>query len=104
MPNRARRSFPIDSAYTDIMSQARNAQILDRLLGPLSDSLNDEAARKLVELRADVKTQARIDRLARKCNEGRLSPAEKAEYETYVFAIDFVAILQAKARARLARP
>ena len=76
---------------------------LDRILDPVGRALNPEAARRLVGLRLDAKTQARIDRLARKCNEGKLSPKERSEYETYVSAIDFVAILQAKARAILAR-
>ena len=36
-------------------------------------------------------------------NEGRLSDTERREYETYVQTIDFIAILQAKARALLKR-
>jgi hypothetical protein len=51
----------------------------------------------------DAKAQARIDQLARKCNEGELSEEERREYETYVHTIDFIAILQAKARALLKR-
>jgi hypothetical protein len=74
---------------------------LDRILEPVGRALNPEAARSLVELRLDTKTQAHVDRLARKCNEGKLSPKERADYETYVSAIDFVAVLQQKARARL---
>jgi hypothetical protein len=76
---------------------------LDRILEPVGRALNPEAARTLAELRLDAKTQARIDRLARKCNEGNLTPKEQSEYEAYVSAIDFVGILQAKARAFLAR-
>ena len=76
---------------------------LDRILDPVGRALNEEAARKLIALRVDRKTRARIDRLARKCNEGRLSPKERSEYETFVSAINFVAVLQAKARALLAR-
>jgi hypothetical protein len=76
---------------------------LDRILDPVGRALNAEAARSLVGLRLDNKAQAHIDRLARKCNEGKLTPKERSEYETYVSAIDFVAILQAKARALLAR-
>jgi hypothetical protein len=79
------------------------ARALDRILEPLSRALTPETAQKLSQLRIDRKTQARIDRLARKCNEGKLTDAERSEYETYVSAIDFVAILQAKARARLPR-
>ena len=78
------------------------ASVLDRLLEPVGRSLNGEAARTLVELRADPQVQARVDELARKCNEGQLSPAERAEYESYVSAASLIAVLQAKARARLA--
>jgi hypothetical protein len=77
--------------------------VLDRLLEPVTRSLNVEAARKLVQLKADAKTQARIDKLARKCNEGELTPTEKAEYERYVAAGNLIAILKAKARPILAK-
>ncbi len=49
------------------------------------------------------KTQARVAKLARKCNEGELTAVEHEEYEFYVMAGEFVAILQAKARVLLAR-
>lgn len=78
------------------------APALDRILDPVGRLLTPDMARRLAELRVDAKTQARIDRLARRCNEGRLTDAERGEYETYVAAIDFVAVLQAKARAVLA--
>ena len=80
-----------------------DAPVLDRLLDPLCDILTPEVARKLVNYRFDAKSQARIDKLARKCNEGELSEEEHREYETYVQTIDFIAILQAKARALLKR-
>jgi hypothetical protein len=48
--------------------------------------------------------QARIDNLAERCNEGSLTPAERDEYETYVRFGNFIAILQAKARARRIEP
>jgi hypothetical protein len=78
-----------------------DAPVLDRLLDPLGRILTPEVARKLVNLRLDTTAQARIDKLARKCNEGVLTDSERREYETYVYAIDFIAILQAKARALL---
>ena len=80
-----------------------DAPVLDRLLDPLGRILTPEVARKLVKLRFDATAQARIDKLARKCNEGELSERERREYETYVHTIDFIAILQAKARALLKR-
>jgi uncharacterized protein YnzC (UPF0291/DUF896 family) len=61
-------------------------------------------AKRLVGLRFDKKAQVRINKLARKCNEGQLTEAERNEYETYVFAIDFIAVLQAKARGLLKPP
>ena len=81
----------------------RTVLTLDRIFEPVGRALTPEAARNLTKLRIDRKTQAQIDRLARKCNEGKLTAAERSEYGTYVSAIDFIAILQAKARARLAR-
>ena len=59
-----------------------DAPVLDRLLDPLGRIFTPEVARRLVNYRFDGKAQARIDKLARKCNEGELSPAERAEYET----------------------
>lgn len=77
--------------------------LLEQLLEPVSRTLNRESAEKLVRLRVNAKTQGYIDRLARKCNEGKLTDAERAEYETCVATIDFIAILQANARSLLAQ-
>jgi hypothetical protein len=84
--------------------KAPNASILDRLLDPVGKALTPEVARKLVDLRFDRKTQAQIERLAKKANAGEMSDAERRDYETYVDTIDFIAILQAKARAVLRQP
>src|SRR5207253_10386561 len=59
------------------MNKSRNGRVLERLLEPVSSSLNEEAARKLIGLKADRKAQARVDELARKCNEGQLTPEER---------------------------
>ena len=82
---------------------ASNERVLDRIIESVSECLTPEAARKLVELRADAATQQRVDELADKNTEGLLTAEEKEEYETYVRASTFIAILQAKARARLTR-
>ncbi len=76
----------------------RRTTILARLLEPLGQCLTPEVAKALVNLRADPHVQARIDELADKCTEGTLSTEERSEYETYVYAIDFIAVLQAQAR------
>ena len=77
--------------------------MLERLLEPVSRNLNVDAAKELISLKADSKTQARLDQLAQKCNEGALSPAEKIEYEQFVTAGNLVATLQAKARLLLSQ-
>lgn len=84
------------------MSKTTNGRILERILDPVSSSLNEEAAQKLIGLKADRKAQARVAALARKCNEGELTPDERDEYEIYVMAGEFIAILQAQARILLA--
>lgn len=75
--------------------------ILDRLLDPVGRCLSRRAARELADLRADEEIQAHVRELADKCNEGTLTAEERAEYESCVMAANVVAILQAKARARL---
>ena len=77
--------------------------ILNRLFDPLGKILTPEVARKLVNYRFNANDQARINKLARKCDDGRLTEVERRKYETYVQTIDFIAILQAKARAILKR-
>jgi uncharacterized protein YnzC (UPF0291/DUF896 family) len=54
-------------------------------------------------MKADPVAQARIDLLARKCNEGQLTNEERQEYETYVHLGNVIAILKAKARLQLKR-
>ena len=80
------------------MKSANTTPALDRLVGPLSECLTPESARRLLALKADPKLQARVDYLAGRCNEGMLTPEERAEYESFVRFNDIVAILQAKAR------
>jgi hypothetical protein len=77
--------------------------VLDRLLDPFTRALTPDAARALVDFRADPETQERISELADRCNEGLLTAAERDEYEAYVRAIDFIAVLQSKARRMLGK-
>lgn len=71
---------------------------LSRFLDPVTSLLTPEVARRIVDFRAEAQTQARLDELAEKSNEGLLSPEERTEYEGYVRAIDLITILQLKAR------
>ena len=50
-----------------------------KLLEPLASCLTPEVAQQVVALRADPEVQARLDDLADKANEGRLSAEESQE-------------------------
>jgi len=67
------------------------------------DCLTPEVALRIANLRADAPTQARVEELAEKANEGDLSPEEQAEYDRYLEAYHLVTILQVKARTFLER-
>ncbi len=76
--------------------------VLDQALEPIGGCLTPAAAGKLLGLKLDKKTQARLDALADKCTEGELTVEERAEYEAAVLTLELVTVLQAEARAFLA--
>ena len=75
--------------------------LLERMIDPISRMLTPEAARQILEVRADEETQRRIDELADKCNEGMLTADERAEYQSFVSWFNILTLLQAKARTFL---
>jgi hypothetical protein len=83
------------------MKRAKSSPILDRLVAPLGDCLTPESARRILALRADPELQAYVSEMANRHSEGRLTPAEQAEYGRYVSFSTFVAILKSKARQLL---
>jgi hypothetical protein len=85
------------------MQSGHGSAVLDDMLEPVSRSLGLKAARALAALRVDDRTQARVERLAEKCNEGRLTEDERAEYEAYIQASTLIGILQAKSRRILSK-
>jgi hypothetical protein len=80
------------------MRNGHDSAVLEEMLEPVSRCFGLETARALVGLRIGKRTQTRVEKLAEKCNEGRLTPNERAEYEAYVQASTLIGILQAKAR------
>jgi hypothetical protein len=85
------------------MKRLTESTILEKMLEPVARCWTPAVARQIAELRADPATQARLDELAAQCNAGELTDAEQREYEAYVDALDLVGLLQAQARAILAR-
>jgi hypothetical protein len=78
-------------------------KILDGVLGPLSECLTEEDVQRISTLPRDPTMDARVEELADKANEGQLTTDERREYETFIEANDFVAILLARARSRFRR-
>jgi hypothetical protein len=74
---------------------------MQRILEPLVECLTPESARQLLGFRLDDPTQARLDELAEKSNQGTITEPERDEYLQFVELIDMVGILQAKARKLL---
>ena len=58
---------------------ALNYQVLDQFLDPIRDVLTPEVAQAIADLRASPATQDRIEDLASRHHEGKLSPEELAE-------------------------
>ena len=81
---------------------SQSPAVLDRILDPIGRCLSPEVASALVSLRTDPDVQARLEEYAERSTEGMLSDEERAEYETLVHALDFVAVLQSKARKLMA--
>jgi hypothetical protein len=74
----------------------------ERVLAAVGQCLDRQSAEALLRLLADREMQGRIEELADKCTEGRLTSEERDEYEALIRVGNFVAILQAKARRLLA--
>jgi hypothetical protein len=70
----------------------------NRGVRPLLEIIVPDKAEAILAFQAPIKLQQRIEDLANRSNEGRLTTAERAEYTGYVRANKFVAILRRKAR------
>lgn len=83
------------------MSATLDTDAFERGTDQILPLMTEEQARALLAFRGDPRLQTRIQELAALSTEGGLSDADRAEYEGYIRANKFIAILQAKARKRL---
>lgn len=74
---------------------------MERLVAPLGECLTPESARRLLALKPDPELQKRVDDMATRHTEGRLTPAEQADYGCYVSYATFIAVLKSKSRQLL---
>lgn len=75
--------------------------LVDRVLGPLTEGLGIESARKIVGFEIPADVQERVRTLGAKSNSGTLSQQERAEYEGYVSVGNVLALLKSTARLLL---
>lgn len=76
-----------------------DADSFQKFLTHFTDTLTPDLAAQFSNMSSDAKFQARLDVLGAKANEGCLSDEERAEYDTYIEAMDVVAIMRARAAA-----
>jgi hypothetical protein len=80
------------------MTTTTEMTAFDRGVRPVAELVFPEKSAAVLGFRPPPELQARIEELAAKSTEGQLTPKERAEYEGYVRANKFVAILQRLAR------
>lgn len=82
---------------SDIVSRA-----FRRGVDPIFDLLTSDQAEKIVGYHADEALQGRLEWLADRASEGLLTDDERAEYEGYARANQFLSVLCAGVRRKLA--
>lgn len=86
---------------TDTEKSASEAAILSRVLLNGREDITPELARYFLARGFSADDKARMHELAVKNQEGRISPEELRELDSYVKVGDLLAILQSKARKLL---
>lgn len=85
------------------MAELLEAAAFERCVRPVAEIVFPEKSQAVLGFRPAPELQARIEELAAKSTEDTLSDAERSEYEGYVRANKFVAILKRLAR-EISRP
>jgi hypothetical protein len=75
--------------------------IWSRLIQPGNGSFPANAAREILTINFTDAEKARMHDLASRNGEGKLSPSEKEELESYIRVADVLALFHAKARRSL---
>lgn len=78
-------------------------EAFDQLLEPLGPELTPELARALSQLAVTDSIQVKMDDLADKNTEGKLTDNERQQYHSLVTATSFLSVLKARARSLLTK-
>ena len=80
---------------------ATTTSYIEEMLHPLIEAFTPDSAEKFVNLQPPPQEQARVDDLAAKANEGRLTEEECEEYRTRLTLGDLISVVRVKARRYL---
>lgn len=83
------------------MTASKETMAFNRGVGPLLQSVLLDRTEAVLAFRPDEALRKRIEELASKSTEGLLTADERAEYEGYVRANKFIAILRRQAKRLL---
>lgn len=78
--------------------------LADRMLDLAAECFDAPTLEALARLRLSPKLTAHVDRLAKRANEGALTPRERAEYQAYLKTSETLALIQLRARLKLRLP
>ncbi len=90
------------ACYDKDMALTPATNAFDRGVGPILQMVLLDKAETVLDFRPEPVLQDRIEMLAAKSTEGALTDEERAEFEGYVRANKFIAILQRQARRIIA--
>jgi len=76
---------------------------VDRFLEPMTEALTPEVAHVIANLRVDLETEAEVQRLRERANEGTLTSAEEEAYRDFVEAVDVNIVTFLRMQLRLSR-
>lgn len=76
---------------------------LEKMLDPEHPCFTKETATNIIRLQPDSAKTARMEELAAKANEGRLSRDEESEYWSLIHAGKMISVLKLQARLFLKR-
>ncbi|HYV37433.1 MAG TPA: hypothetical protein VE988_17135 [Gemmataceae bacterium] len=83
------------------MPALTQAEVFSRVFQPEKPNLSAQAARSILALDFCAEDRARVNALAEKARQGKLSKREDDELETFIHVGHLVAIMQSKARLSL---
>jgi hypothetical protein len=93
--------IPRRQGYNARVTGDTASSILRRVIDPKSGDLTHTAAETFLRLAFSEADHERVQELAERHTEGSLTPEERQEYEGYVVVGEFLAVMQAKARASI---